>query len=208
MAESTLVIQGFGNVGRHAALAAQEMGARIIAVSDVFGGIFNAGGLDIADLEAHVRAGRAVPEFAGGEAITNAELLALECDVLIPAAMENQITGENADAIQARMIVEGANGPTTREGDVALRRRGITVVPDILANAGGVLVSYLEWVQDISQLFWTLGQVNETLDTKMRAAFQRVSHAAKQYDVPLRTAALALGVGRVADVTRKRGIYP
>jgi glutamate dehydrogenase/leucine dehydrogenase len=208
MAESTLVIQGFGNVGRHAALAAQEMGARIIAVSDVFGGIFNAGGLDIADLEAHVRAGRAVPEFAGGEAITIAELLALECDVLIPAAMENQITGENADAIRARMIVEGANGPTTREGDVALRRRGITVVPDILANAGGVLVSYLEWVQDISQLFWTLGQVNDTLDTKMRAAFQRVSHAAKQYDVPLRTAALALGVGRVADVTRKRGIYP
>jgi glutamate dehydrogenase/leucine dehydrogenase len=208
IAGAGLVIQGFGNVGRHAALAASEMGARVIAVSDVYGGLYNAAGLDLHALEAHVRRGGSVSDFAGGEAVTNAELLALECDVLIPAALENQITGDNAGAIQAKLIVEGANGPTTTEGDAVLRGRGITVVPDILANAGGVLVSYLEWVQDISQLFWTLTQVNGTLDTKMRDAYSRVSHAAKKYDVPLRTAAMALGVGRVADVTRKRGIYP
>lgn len=203
-----MVIQGFGNVGRHAALAAHEMGARILAVSDVYGGLYNPAGLDLAALDAHVRRGGHVPEFPGGEAITNSELLALKCDVLIPAALENQITGDTAEVIQAGMIVEGANGPTTREGDAVLRRRDIPVVPDILANAGGVLVSYLEWVQDISQLFWTLKQVNETLDAKMRAAYDRVSATAKQYDVPLRLAALIHGVGRVADVTRKRGIYP
>lgn len=203
-----LVIQGFGNVGRHAALAAHGMGAKILAVSDVYGGLYNPAGLDTAALDAYVRRGGHVPEFSGGEAITNSELLGLKCDVLIPAALENQITGENAGAIQAAMVVEGANGPTTGEGDAVLRRRGIPVVPDILANAGGVLVSYLEWVQDISQLFWTLDQVNDTLDTKMRAAYDRVSSTARRHDIPLRLAALTLGVGRVADVTRKRGIYP
>lgn len=206
--KASLVIQGFGNVGRHAALAAHEMGASITAVSDVYGGIYNPRGLDMAALDAFARRGGHVPEFSGGEAITNSELLALKCDVLIPAALENQITGDIAETVQAGMIVEGANGPTTREGDMVLRRRGIPVVPDILANAGGVLVSYLEWVQDISQLFWTLTQVNETLDTKMRAAYDRVSATAGRYDIPLRLAALTLGVGRVADVTRKRGIYP
>jgi glutamate dehydrogenase (NAD(P)+) len=184
------------------------MGAKVLAVSDVFGALYNPAGLDIPSLVKHIADRRPVAEFAGGEAITNSELLLLPCDVLVPAAMENQITADNAPFIRAKMIVEGANGPVTSEADVVLTERGITVVPDILANAGGVLVSYFEWVQDISQLFWTLSQVNNTLDEKMRQSYARVADTSRRLGVDLRTAALALGVGRAADALRVRGIYP
>jgi glutamate dehydrogenase (NAD(P)+) len=205
---STLVVQGFGNVGQNVAASATDMGAKVLAVSDVFGALYNPAGLDIPSLVKHIADRRPVAEFAGGEAITNSELLLLPCDVLVPAAMENQITADNAPFIRAKMIVEGANGPVTSEADVVLTERGITVVPDILANAGGVLVSYFEWVQDISQLFWTLSQVNNTLDEKMRQSYARVADTSRRLGVDLRTAALALGVGRAADALRVRGIYP
>ncbi|HEY3414110.1 MAG TPA: Glu/Leu/Phe/Val dehydrogenase [Armatimonadota bacterium] len=205
---STIVVQGFGNVGQNVAATAADMGARIIAVSDVFGALYNPAGLDVPALVQHVSNGRPVTEYAGGEIITNSELLLLPCDVLIPAAMENQITRANAAHIQAKLIVEGANGPITSEADVVLHQRGITVVPDILANAGGVLVSYFEWVQDISQLFWTLDQVNDALDAKMRHSYKQMFDTSRSLNVDLRTAALALGVGRAADALRVRGIYP
>lgn len=208
ISDSSIVVQGFGNVGQGVAASASQMGAKILAVSDVLGALHNPKGLDIPALMQHVEQRRPVTEFAGGEVITNSELLQLACDVLVPAAMENQITLENAPYIQARLIVEGANGPVTSDADVVLRDRGIIVIPDILANAGGVLVSYFEWVQDISQLFWTLGQVNDKLDTKMRESYARVAATSKKLNVDLRTAALALGVGRAADALRVRGIYP
>jgi glutamate dehydrogenase (NAD(P)+) len=208
IAGSTIVVQGFGNVGQNLARSAVEMGAKVLAVSDVFGAIYNPGGLDIKALVKHVADRRPVTEFAGGEVLTNSELLLLPCDVLVPAAMENQITKDNAAFIPAKMIVEGANGPVTSEADAVLAERGIVVVPDILANAGGVLVSYFEWVQDISQLFWTLSQVNSTLDEKMRHSYRQVADTGARLNVDLRTAALALGVGRAGDALRVRGIYP
>jgi glutamate dehydrogenase/leucine dehydrogenase len=208
IADKGIVVQGFGNVGQHFSLAAAEMGAKILAVSDVYGGIYNPKGLDVAALVQHFALGKPVPEYVEGERVSNEELLTLPCDVLVPAALENQITAENAAEVQTKLIVEGANGPVTTEADSILAERGILVVPDILANAGGVLVSYFEWVQDISELFWTLEQVNNSLDAKMRNAYARVTEAARQLEMPMRTAALAIGVGRVADVTRKRGIYP
>lgn len=208
IAGSRIVVQGFGNVGQNLAVSTANMGAKILAVSDVFGALYNPAGLDMHALVQHVTNGKAVTEFAGGEVITNSELLLLPCDVLVPAAMENQINRDNAAHIQAKLIVEGANGPVTSEADVVLHERGITVVPDVLANAGGVLVSYFEWVQDISQLFWTLDQVNDALDTKMRDSYKRVFDASHRLNVDLRTAALAIGVGRAADALRVRGIYP
>ncbi|HEY3265478.1 MAG TPA: Glu/Leu/Phe/Val dehydrogenase [Armatimonadota bacterium] len=208
ISQASLVVQGFGNVGTNVAVTASAMGARILAVSDVHGAVHNDKGLDIPALAAHAAAGKPVAEFPGGETVTNSELLTLSCDVLVPAALENQITASNAGAVRAKMIVEGANGPLTTEADRILHAAGVTVVPDILANAGGVLVSYFEWVQDISQLFWTLDEVNDRLDKRMRDAYIQVSNLAQKHSVDLRTAALALGVGRTADATRKRGIYP
>lgn len=208
ISKSSLVVQGFGNVGQNVASTAAHMGAKILAVSDVTGGICNENGLDVAHLLKHMESGKMVADYREGQALSNDEILLLPCDVLVPAAMENQITEKNAGQVQARMIVEGANGPLTAEADVILQKRGIRVVPDILANAGGVLVSYFEWVQDISQLFWTLDQVNDTLDKKMRLSYEMVSQAARDYGVDMRTAALAVGVGRNADALRIRGIYP
>lgn len=208
IAGASVVVQGFGNVGQNVALTAARMGARVLAVSDLYGALYNPKGLDISALVQHVEQRKPVPEFAGGEVITNSELLQMACDVLVPAAMENQITMENAPLIQAKLIVEGANGPVTSDADRVLGNRGITVVPDILANAGGVLVSYFEWIQDISQLFWTLDQVNDSLDAKMRASYAEVAALARKLKVELRTAALALGVGRAANALRVRGIYP
>lgn len=208
IAGSRLVIQGFGNVGQNVALSAAEMGARILAVSDVYGGIYNEKGLDVNALYAYVVDGNTVSTFTGGEPISNAELLSLPCDVLVPAALENAITRANAAEIHAPLIVEGANGPITSEADDILRERGVQVVPDVLANAGGVLVSYFEWVQDISQLFWTLSEVNDRLDAKMRQSFAMVSREARERSVDMRTAALCLGVGNAAFVLRNRGIYP
>lgn len=208
ISKASLVIQGFGNVGQNVAATATNMGATVLAVSDVSGGLYNSKGLDVPALLKHCAAGKLVTEFPGGEVVTNSELLTLPCDVLVPAALENQIHRDNAPHIRAKLIVEGANGPTTTEADRVLKERGIPVVPDILANAGGVLVSYFEWVQDISQLFWTLDEVNDRLDTKMRDCYRVVSDEARRRDVDMRTAALAIGVGRAAEVSRKRGIYP
>ncbi|MCS6861996.1 MAG: Glu/Leu/Phe/Val dehydrogenase [Abditibacteriales bacterium] len=204
-----VVLQGFGNVGRHAALFLQnECGCRIIAVSDSKGGIYNPRGLNVEELIRLTRAGGMVPTYPDGDRITNKELLELECDLLIPAALENQITSANAPNIRAKVIVEGANGPTTPEADLILRDKGILVVPDILANAGGVTVSYFEWVQGRDAYFWTLQEVNQRLERIMKNACDEVWATYEREQVDMRTAAYMVGVARVAEAIRTRGIYP
>ncbi len=203
-----VVVQGFGNVGSVAAETLCGMGCRVVAVSDVHGGTENADGLDIPTLLAHVRAGKPVPDFPQGRRLSHAELLTQPCDILVPAAMEGQITGENAGAIQAQLIVEGANGPTTGEADRLLRERGVFIVPDILANAGGVIVSYFEWVQDLQFFFWKEEEVNSRLRDILTGAFQRTLALAQREGVDLRTAAMMEAVTRVARATALRGFYP
>jgi glutamate dehydrogenase (NAD(P)+) len=207
-----VVVQGFGNVGGIAAELLDEMGCKVIAVSDASGGYIRRGGLDIKALRAYAAQhprrlleGYTAP---GLEQITNAELLELPCDVLAPAALENQITDLNASRIRARVIVEGANGPTTPSADAILEDRGITVVPDILANAGGVTVSYFEWVQGLQSFFWDEIDVNAKLEKIMVDAFDQVYTLSKQRGVSMRLAAYLLAVRRVADATLIRGIYP
>lgn len=208
VSDSTFVVQGFGNVGQHFAICITNRGGKVTAVSDVYGGLCNEKGLDIPALVDWVRQGNPVSAFSEGQAIDNEELLALPCDVLVPAALEDQIHVNNAAKVRANMVVEAANGPVTAEADAILTERGITVVPDVLANAGGVLVSYFEWVQDLTSHFWTLDQVNQDLEVRMRAAYGRVTKTAREHDVSLRSAALMIGIGRVAEVIRARGIYP
>jgi len=204
-----IVVQGFGNVGRNVALIAyREYGMKVIGVADQFGAIHNSNGIDIEALAAHVdRTGR-IPGYPEAEPIAPAELLELECDVLIPAAVENQITIANAERIKSRIVAEAANGPTTPEADEVLRRRGILVLPDILTNAGGVTVSYFEWVQDLQSFFWTEEQVNEQLHNIMVRAFERAWQLAQREQCELRTAALMIGVRTVAEATERRGLYP
>jgi glutamate dehydrogenase (NAD(P)+) len=203
-----VVVQGFGNVGSVAAALMNELGARVIAVSDVQGGIYHDNGLDIPRLLLHLREKKTVAGFPGAEAITNAELLTLPCEVLVPAAMERQITEDNAGKIQCRILAEGANGPTTPEADVILRERGIFVIPDILCNAGGVIVSYFEWVQDLQNYFWTETQINRRLKQVLIKAFREVHAETHRLQVDMRTAALMLGVRRVANGTQVRGLFP
>ncbi len=203
-----VVVQGFGNVGSVAARLLHEMGCRVVAVSDVRGGIYNANGLDLSALQGLARAGQWVRDFPGGDAVTNAELLELPCEILIPAALEGQLTASNAGAIQARLIVEGANGPTTAEADRLLRDRGILILPDVLANAGGVIVSYFEWVQDLQFFFWKEDEVNSRLRDILTKAFQRTVTLARREGVDLRSAALMEAVERVARATKLRGFYP
>jgi glutamate dehydrogenase (NAD(P)+) len=203
-----VVVQGFGQVGSAAARAIAAHGARVVAVSDVEGGIHAPEGLDLTAVEAWVRERRTLSSFPGAKPITNAALLELPCDLLIPAAIQNQITRENAGALRCRMIVEGANGPTTLDADEILGKREVFVVPDILANAGGVTVSYFEWVQDSQHLFWTEDEVNARLTTIMVRAFREVYERARADRVDLRTAALMTGVGRVAEAKRRRGVFP
>jgi len=203
-----VVVQGFGNVGSVAARLLSEMGCRVVAVSDVQGGIYNPDGLDISALQAVVQAGQWVRQYPEGEPISNEELLLLPCEILIPAALGGQFTAENAGAVQTRLIVEGANGPTTAEADHLLREGGIFIIPDILANAGGVIVSYFEWVQDLQFFFWKEDEVNSRLRDILTGAFQRTLHLAQQEGVDLRTAALMEAVTRVARATTLRGIYP
>ena len=212
LSATTVAVQGFGNVGSHAATILQEMGCRIIAVSDVSGGLYNPEGLDVNQLNQHVAAnpkhlleGYGAP---GVEHISNDDLLLTDVDVLIPAALEHQIRADNAPYIQASMVVEGANGPTTREGDEILNERGVIVVPDVLANAGGVIVSYLEWVQDLQNFFWEESEVNRTLKNLMVRAFAEVWDFSRQKQVPLRKGALMLAVQRVAEAIQSRGIFP
>ncbi|HEX9900859.1 MAG TPA: Glu/Leu/Phe/Val dehydrogenase [Candidatus Methylomirabilis sp.] len=203
-----VAIQGFGNVGSNAARCLHEMGCRVVAASDVQGGIYNPEGLDLPALLAVQRAGQWVRQYPEGEPITNDEILTLPCEVLIPAALGGQLTSANAGAVQARLIAEGANGPTTAEADRLLRDRGVYIIPDILANAGGVIVSYFEWVQDLQFFFWKEEEVNSRLRDILIGAFQRTLSLARKERADLRTAALMEAVTRVARATKLRGIYP
>jgi glutamate dehydrogenase/leucine dehydrogenase len=203
-----VVVQGFGNVGANAAILAKEFGAKVIAVSDSKGGIYNERGLDVLEVLKHKERTGSVINFPGAKNVSNEELLELPCDILIPAALEGQIHKNNAKNIQAKIVVEGANGPTTPEADKILFDREVMVVPDILANGGGVLVSYFEWVQNLTNLYWKEEEVNEKLDNKMRAAFLQVYNIAKERDVDMRTAALILSVGRVVEAMTAAGYFP
>jgi glutamate dehydrogenase (NAD(P)+) len=179
-----------------------------MAVSDAQGGIYHTHGLDIPRLLTHQQDQRTVANFPEAEAITNAELLTLPCDILVPAAVERQITSDNAAKIQCRVLAEGANGPTTPEADVIIRERDIFVIPDVLCNAGGVTVSYFEWVQDLQNYFWTETQINRRLKQVLLKAFREVYAEAIRAQVDMRTAALMLGVGRVANGEHVRGLFP
>ncbi len=207
LGSSRIVVQGFGNVGSIAARMCHEAGAKIVAVSDIQGGIHAPGGLDMPEVLAHYEKNRTLKGFPGAEAVANDALLELDCDILIPAANENQITRRNAAAIKARIIVEGANGPTTQRADEVLDSRNILVVPDILANAGGVTVSYFEWVQDRAGFFWRESEVNERLEDIMVQSFRDVAAMAEKYGVSFRIAAYMLGISRVAHDTMVRGLY-
>lgn len=203
-----VVVQGFGNVGSVAARLLWREGALVVGVSDVRGGIWNPAGLDIRQLEAHLAETGTVAGFPGADAVSNAELLTQPCDILIPAAVGSQIREDNADRIKAHIIAEGANGPTTPEADVILRERGVTVIPDILANAGGVVVSYFEWVQGLQYYFWRESEITSRLQEVMTRAFNRVWALGAKESTDLRTAALMEGIRRVAEGYRVRGLYP
>jgi glutamate dehydrogenase (NAD(P)+) len=205
---ASVAIQGYGQVGSAAARAARSLGAKIVAVSDVEGGIHDPRGLDLDSLDRLLAERGSLKDFPAAERVTNAELLELPCDVLIPAAIQNQVTEHNASRLRCRVMVEGANGPTTLGADRILAERGISVVPDVLANAGGVTVSYFEWVQDSQHLFWTEDEVNTRLTSIMQRAFREVLGTAQKQHVDLRTAALMTGIGRVAEAKRRRGVYP
>ncbi len=207
LAGSRVVVQGFGNVGSIAARMCHEAGAHVIAVSDINGGILQEEGLDIPAVVAHYEKNRTFEGFAGVTKVGNAELLELDCDILIPAANENQIRGRNAGNIRAKIIVEGANGPTTQRADEILHEKGVLVVPDILANAGGVTVSYFEWVQDRAGFFWRESEVNDRLEDIMVQSFRDVATMAEKYGVSFRIAAYMLGISRVAHDTMVRGLY-
>jgi glutamate dehydrogenase (NAD(P)+) len=203
-----VAIQGFGNVGRTVAQQFRQEGCRIVAVTGSRGGRYQSDGLDLDRLLAHVAEGGQLEDCPVGDRITNAELFGLPCDILVPAAVGDQVTEANADRIRARILAEGANAPTTPEADTILRDRGILVLPDILANAGGVTVSYFEWVQDLQFYFWTEREINLRLREIMSQAFRRVHATAEQHQTHLRTAALMLGIKRVADAQHMRGLYP
>ena len=203
-----VAIQGYGNAGNHLAALLHEEGARIVAASDSGGGVYDPKGLTPAQLLAHKRAGRSLKTFEQGKMITNKQLLELAVDVLVPAALENQITSANAGRIKAKIIAEAANGPTTPMADDILFRRGRTVIPDILANAGGVTVSYFEWVQDFYTFFWEEDEVDRRLEKYMVRAYHSVAEAAARHKCSLRGGAYVVAVDRVAEATRVRGIFP
>jgi glutamate dehydrogenase (NAD(P)+) len=207
MKGARVAVQGFGNVGSIAATLLEREGATIVAVSDKSGGIYNPKGLVVSDLLTHVREQRFLNGYPRGENITNEQLLTIDCDVLLPAAMENVITSKNAASIQARIICEGANGPTTANADKILEDKGIFVIPDILANAGGVTVSYFEWVQDRGGYFWDEDTVNQRLERIMVRSFEEVSAMSDKHGVSMRVGAYMLSIERVAAVHRLRGMY-
>ncbi|HEX6981843.1 MAG TPA: Glu/Leu/Phe/Val dehydrogenase [Balneolaceae bacterium] len=202
------VVQGFGNVGSVSAQLMYEQGSKVIGISDISGGYYNKNGIDIPEaIEYSHKNNYSLEGYAGAEKISNEELLQLECDVLIPAAKEDQIGRHNAANINARFIVEGANGPVTANADSILEDKGIIVVPDILANAGGVTVSYFEWVQDRQGYFWTEERVNRRLNRMMRNAFDNLHKVSEEYDITLRQAAYVFGIDKVAKTLKMRGIY-
>ncbi len=208
MQELTLAIQGFGNVGRNAANKAYQLGAKVVAVSDVTGALYNAEGLDIPALMKYVDENRVITGFPGAEPITNDQLMTLKVDVLAPCALEGVIHDGNADKIQAKVIVEGANGPTTTSASKTLHDRGVIIVPDVLANGGGVVVSYFEWVQDISNFFWDEEQVEATLKKILTKAFNEVWSFSRDKKVDMRTGALAVATRRLERAMLLRGLYP
>ncbi|WP_454043110.1 Glu/Leu/Phe/Val family dehydrogenase [Cellulosimicrobium sp. Marseille-Q8652] len=208
LSDVSVAIQGFGKVGSHAAAIFAARGARVVAVSDQYGGVHDPDGLDVRGLLEHVGATGSVVGFERGEAIANDALLALEVDVLVPAAVGGVLDEDSAGRVRARWVVEGANGPTTAEGDRVLAKNGVTVVPDVLANAGGVVVSYFEWVQANQAYWWTAQEIGEKLEHRMQHAYDEVSSFARREELSLRDAALVIGVQRVAEAHQIRGLYP
>jgi glutamate dehydrogenase (NAD(P)+) len=204
----TVAVQGFGNVGSVAARLCHEMGCRVTALSSSRGGIFKGDGIDPIAVSRMMEQGGSMLDFPGTERLTNEDLLTLDCDVLIAAATENQITSRNADKIRAKIVAEGANGPTTPEADEILKDNRIFIIPDILCNAGGVTVSYLEWVQDLQSFFWPVDEINVKLQNLMQRAFESVMDCARLHNVPNREAAQILAIQRIADAIMIRGIYP
>ena len=206
---ATAVVQGYGNVGSIAASTMARQGIKIVAVSDAFGGLYNPKGIDLAKLDEHVVKTRRLDGFEGAEAISNEQMLLTPCDVLVPAALERQITAENAAKIQCRILAEGANGPTTPEADAIIAQRPeIFVIPDILCNAGGVVVSYFEWVQDLQSFFWDEGEVMNKLYRILEQAFVQTVNFAKKRNIGMRFAALSLGIQRVHEAKQMRGLFP
>lgn len=208
MKGAKVVVQGFGNVGWNAARIAYEWGCKVVGVSDSSGGVYCKEGLNPYKVYEHKTKTGSVLNLEGCRNITNEELLELECDILVPAALENQIKKANADKIKAKIVAEGANGPTTPEADKVLNEKRVFVIPDILANSGGVTASYFEWVQNLTREHWTLEEVNQKLERKMVKAFNEVHKTSKDYEEPMRTAALMLGVGRVAEAIKTLGLWP
>ncbi|OQW48456.1 MAG: glutamate dehydrogenase [Proteobacteria bacterium SG_bin7] len=205
---ATMAIQGFGNVGSYAALTASNMGAKIVAVSDVGGAIYNPEGFKIVDLIDYIKKQNPIQNFPGSQKISNNDLLELPVDFLLPCALENQITEKNADRIRAKIIVEGANGPTTPAATQILHKRGVTVVPDVLANGGGVIVSYFEWVQDIASYFWDEDEVDRKLRTALVKAFELAWAMTSEKNVDMRTGAMAVALKRLETAMLLRGLYP
>ena len=203
-----VAVQGFGNVGSNLALILADQGATIVALSDSGGGVYNADGIDVRAALDHKGASGSLDGLSGSESITNEELLLVDCDVLAPCALEQVITGENADQVKASIVCEGANGPVTPEADQILDSRGVLVLPDVLANAGGVVVSYFEWVQGLQEYFWKESEVNAKLNDIITRAFAETWRTHEERSLPMRQAAYALAVGRVAEATTTRGLYP
>ena len=208
LAGLSVAIQGFGNVGSFLAAFLVDEGARVIAVSDSSGGLYDPNGIDVAAAIVHKRATGSLAGLPGPESITNDELVLLECDVLAPCALEQVVTAGNAEQVKARIILEGANGPVTPAADEILEGRGVLVLPDILANAGGVVVSYFEWVQGLQEYFWSEDEVNRQLEAIVTRAFDETWAVRQDRGVSMRMAAYGLGVQRLADATRTRGLYP
>jgi glutamate dehydrogenase (NAD(P)+) len=208
VAEQGFVVQGFGNVGGVAARELAGRGAKLLAVSDISGGVYSPNGLDYYDLRTWVDAHGSLAEYPDVDHVSNSELLELPCDILVLAALEEQLTAENAPRIQCRLVAEGANGPTTIDADEILAERGIPVLPDVLANAGGVTVSYFEWVQDLGRLFWDREEIRAKLADKLSDAFDRVWNLSEQQHLSMRSAALVGAIREVAAALDSRGIYP
>ncbi len=206
--DTSVVIQGFGNVGSHTAKIFDEAGARVIGISDLTGGIFNPKGLPMETIFQHYRSGLPIQEMEVGDHLTNDELLTLSCTVLVPAALSEQITGNNAERLHCRILAEAANGPTTLEADAILDDRDIFIIPDILANSGGVIVSYFEWVQDVQRFFWNESDIRQRLHEIITTAFHRTLHFAEEKKITMRMAALMSGIDQVAQAHTARGLYP
>ena len=207
-ASSTAAVQGYGQVGSQVARSLREKGIRVVAVTDSGGGVYNGAGLDLATLSQHAAHGGRIAESGCGDVISNDDLIGLDVDVLVPAALESQIHAGNAGRVRARVVAEGANAPVTPDADAVLTAAGITVIPDILASAGGVVVSYFEWVQDLQAFFWPGGEVDRRLETIMTRSYESVRSLATDHEVTLRAAAYRIAVAKVAQATHVRGIYP